>query len=269
MHERYLQALTVVWQQSLGPDMPLEPTQYLETIVQDVANVKPDTLRCIHLPLLKHILPDAVGRLEDPVCRELHSVLRGVYSTVLLTYTQTYVQKQPAGGETLSRKTVNCKCKDYWSLNLFLANAVQQTVRYEMVKKRREHLEHTLNASRFDGTNVMERNQRTNREPHMLVVTKRDRQAEAYDAWLKRCRIAYDELEKFNTASLRKVIPLAYDWIVTMRTLITNDARRPDFLPVTLRPIRATELEAPGRRPDAPTNAASDMEVIDLCGDSD
>jgi len=232
MQEKTLVGLKAVRQHSLGAEMPLEPTKYLQAIVQDVPRVKSDVMRTVHLPLLNYLLPDAISRLANPACHELHDELRNAYSTILTTYLQSYVQTQPANGGGLSRKAVNCKCKQCWTLNLFLASSTEETQRFvRLTKTTREHLQQVLNGRsdvRFYYENAKE-----------AKVAKHDRQAEIYSGWLKRCRTAYNELLRFDAPSLRKIIPLAYDRIMTMEIVITNAARRPVFLPVTLPPMRA------------------------------
>ncbi|KAK3112103.1 hypothetical protein LTR53_011962 [Teratosphaeriaceae sp. CCFEE 6253] len=248
--------LHTVWQHTTTDRMPLDSAAYLRAIISDVKSRPSGLVLDTHLAFLQFLLPDAVGPLNGT----MYSLLRDTFSTVLEEYIYTYVGPQPGhGGGTLSRSTYACRCKDCWSVNLFLASSTQHVGRFQMVKTKRQHVHKMLDGSRFDGTHTTER---TSLEPQTLVVTKRDREASVSDAWLTRCRIAHEELRKLHAESLRMIIPHTYDRIVAMDMVIASPARRPGFLPAMVPPRHAPAPPTKGR-------AVPGTEVIDLCGDSD
>ncbi|KAK3113278.1 hypothetical protein LTR53_009592 [Teratosphaeriaceae sp. CCFEE 6253] len=248
--------LHAVWQRTTASPGPLHSAALLRAIISDVKSRRHGLVFDTHLAFLQFLLPDAVGQLDGL----MYPLLRDTFSTILEEYVYMYVGPQPgSGGGTLSRSTYACRCKDCWPVNLFLASSTQYVGRFQMGKTRRQHVHNMLDARRFDGTHTTKR---TSREPQTLVVTKRNREAQVSDAWLRRCRIAHEEIRNLHAVSLRRIIPLTYDRIVAMDMVIASPGRRPSFLPATVLP----------RHTPAPPNQGRSVpgtEVIDLCGDSD
>ncbi|KAK5714598.1 hypothetical protein LTR15_010780 [Elasticomyces elasticus] len=256
-YEKFAQDLSTVWLQAAAKDMPLDFATFLRIIARDVRIVKADLIRTILLPCLRLTLADSVNRLHDPLSSEVSHAT----AEILVTFLLTFVKEQPQDSSGLSRRKVNCVCNACFHVNVFLASSTQQTLRIKMDKDNRQHVHIKLDSGAFDGTHITDRSYR---EPQTMVITKRDRGRQVYDAWLTRCRTAHQELQKFDAEALHQVIPLAYDYVMTMECLDIDDARRPDFLPAKRRsvPPPAQPDVAGGQR-----NAA--VEVVDLCGDSD
>ncbi|KAK5705274.1 hypothetical protein LTR97_002392 [Elasticomyces elasticus] len=256
-YEKFAQDLSTVWLQAAAKDMPLDFATFLRIIARDVRIVKADLIRNILLPCLRLTLADSVNRLHDPLSSEVSHA----YAEILVTFLLTFVKEQPQDSSGLSRRKVNCVCNACFHVNVFLASSTQQTLRIKMDKDNRQHVHIKLDSGAFDGTHITDRSYR---EPQTMVITKRDRGRQVYDAWLTRCRTAHQELQKFDAEALHQVIPLAYDYVMTMECLDIDDARRPDFLPAKRRSV------PPPAQPDlagGQRNAA--VEVVDLCGDSD
>ncbi|KAK4933644.1 hypothetical protein LTR49_000109 [Elasticomyces elasticus] len=256
-HDKFAKDLSIVWHHAADAGMGTGPAQYIKTIVRDVGTVKIDLVRSIHLPFLRHMLPDAVSRLHTSVYADVSHA----YETILEDFLDRYVRPQPEASGPLTRMRVNCKCNRCWPVNLFLASSTEQVARFTLGKNDRQHVHIKLDNIRFDGTYT---SANTYREPQILVVTKRDGQRQIYDAWVQRCRVGHEELQKFDVENLRKIIPMAYDEIMGMDRLMRDGVRRPDFLPTGRRPIpkAAAPVAAAGER-------TRGLEVINLCEDSD
>ncbi|KAK5123058.1 hypothetical protein LTR85_003254 [Meristemomyces frigidus] len=196
----------------------------VQAIVRDAVTVKPELLLRIHVPFLRHIAHGVAATLD---------------------------------GEGAAQPLTDM-FNDCWTLNLFLASATQQVGRLTVGKNARHHHQF-LDATGFDGTHETER---TDREPQTLVVTKRDRQQQTYNAWLIRCRTAYEELQKFNEQNLRKVLSDDFDRIMAMECIVNDYAAAPEFLQTSHVP-RAPPLVPASR------GTKRKVEVIDLCSDSD
>ncbi|KAK3620408.1 hypothetical protein LTR56_023431 [Elasticomyces elasticus] len=256
-HDKFAKDLCIVWHHAADAGMASGPAHYIKTIVRDVGTVNIDLVRSIHLPFLRNILPDAVNRLHTP----LYADISHAYETILEDFLDRYVKPQPDASGRLSRMRVNCQCNRCWPVNLFLASSTQQVARFTLGKNDRQHVHIKLDNIRFDGTHTTARSYR---EPQTLVVTKHDGQRQIYDAWVQRCRIGHEELQKFDVDNLRKIIPMAYDEIMGMDRLMRDGVRRPDFLPAGRRPVAeaATPVAVTGER-------TRGLEIINLCEDSD
>ncbi|KAK5718201.1 hypothetical protein LTR17_015774 [Elasticomyces elasticus] len=256
-HDKFAEDLSIVWHHAADAGMATGPAHYIKTIVRDVGTVNINLVRSIHLPFLRNILPDAVERLHTP----LYADISHAYETILEDFLNRYVKPQPDASGRLSRMRVNCQCNRCWPVNLFLASSIQQVARFTLGKNDRQHVHIKLDNIRFDGTHTTAR---TYREPQTLVVTKHDGQRQIYDAWVQRCRIGHEELQKFDVDNLRKIIPMAYDEIMGMDRLMRDGVRRPDFLPAGRRPVAeaATPVAVTGER-------TRGLEIINLCEDSD
>ncbi|KAH9810910.1 hypothetical protein Tdes44962_MAKER05937 [Teratosphaeria destructans] len=238
-------------------DIPVDSCELIEAIRKDTTRMAPTVLRQILLPFLRHALPWATAAVQD---QKFTTPLRDMYQTGLNAYLKSYVKSQPQQGGGFSRPRLHCSCNHCWDVNIFLASATQQVGRFRLSKNARHHVHAYLDNAGFDGTHQTER---TWVEPQTLVVTKRNRQGETYNAWLARCREAHGGLHRFEAEGLRKVLsePVMKD-IMAMRCIINDPPAAPEFLPRYV----ADVVEQP-----AATRAGvkRKAEVIDLSGDSD
>ena len=240
--------------------------------VANVSKSRAELIKCILLPVLRHIQSAALEALQN-----LHrTCIQEMYSTVFEQFLLSYVRRQPSLQPCWSRDPVRCGCGDCHKLNLFLISVTRQTDRFSLGKKRRQHLHQVLDCT--DYSHVTDR--RSSGET--LVVAKRDPQRPAHDACVARCREARSPLLQFNDQdSLWKLLrdPKMLDDMMAMRSVITD----PGSVPAELKRLPLQDLDN-NKRPsnsagvkrrfdDSNTGRRDDerkrQAVIDLCSDSD
>jgi hypothetical protein len=194
------------------------PQQLLAAIRTDAPRVKGELLLEIHISFLRLSLKDVLA--SDFGKSELREA-RATYVVVLEQFLLRYVQPQVDKGGNLSRRTIGCNCNICWDINLFLASGTRQVGRFALSKNARHHVHAYLDRIGFDGTHTTER---THREQQTLVVTTRNPQRQAYDAWLERCRRAHQELQSFRQGSLKKSLRDDYERIMSMEVIISDSS---------------------------------------------
>lgn len=189
--------LATLLHQAYSNQPTINPLKLVQAIESDAKAVKPKLLLMVHVPFLRQTLEFTNEHLDDDIV----PALRQMYITMLTAFLRRYVTDKPPSSGGLRRHRVRCRCNQCRTLNLFLASSTQQTLKHICSAVDRNHLRVELDKAGFDGTHETER---TYKEPQTLVLTKRDRQHEVYNAWLTRCRTAHEELQRFDEQSLRR-----------------------------------------------------------------
>lgn len=233
-----------------------------------VPTAKGEVMLSVWVPVLQQIQALALATLDNM----FGDIFATLYKGVLGAFIVKYVEPQPGPHRGWARQILDCGCRrTCWQVNVFLTSATQQVGRFTAEKEERHHLHVQLDGIRFDGTHVTKR---TRGEPQTLVVTKRDRAKEKYDAWVARCRRAYDEIQKFDQYGLRRLLgDELYEDTVEMRSvcLYARDAPELQFLRRRQPLGEVQNPPAAAAPPAAAVRAGMKRKagVIDLSGDSD
>ncbi|KAK4161767.1 hypothetical protein QBC43DRAFT_380518 [Cladorrhinum sp. PSN259] len=236
------------------------------------------------LPFLRSLI-NKLNSNRIPLSTPMYQSL---YSTSLLHYLRSYVQRKGTMSTSLVRPTVSCSCMDCMLLNNFLASATQKVDRFPMGKNRRDHLQRRLEQNMIDCTHATERKG----SPHTLVVTKTWKaDAEKRDAWNKRRRKAVEEIGGFRKKDLKDLLgPKNAEavWGVDMEVVFGIKLEERSQERVSLAPLRSDAVSniggprrLPGfvdalgfaRPPLAGTKRKTEgpdrdqIEVVDLTGD--
>lgn len=235
-------------------DLKDEAESLFAAVELQVRACKTDVLRKILVPFLEasQLLATANSNTD------YGPMFRSLYRNTLEAYLERFVKEQPPAHENFARRRVNCSCQDCWQLNLCLISTTQQECRLSVSKACRHHLHDILDRSGFDGTH------QTDRRTDTLVVTKRSKGKQAFDAWSARCQEAGEVLNRFDTATLKDMLGRRYEKIVEMRTLISDENNVPEVMKVAARSAPLAEL----RNPPVQAGVKRKAEVIDLGGDS-
>lgn len=243
----------------------------VNNIVQrNILGAEADVLLSVWLRVLRLIEPAALAEPTDM----FGPLFERLYRLILQNFILAYIGPQPGAHRGWSRPRLSCNCELCWEMNLFLASATQQTFQYRATKNERHHMHVKLDGIGFDGTHATKR---TYREPQTLIITKRDRIKEKHDAWVARCRKAYDEIQAFDQNGLRKLLgDEMYEDIVELRIVCMEAMQVPGLEFLTRRkPLGEVRNPPPPPPPGAPivpsprVGEKRKAEVIDLCGDSD
>ncbi|KAK6391070.1 hypothetical protein LTR65_004827 [Meristemomyces frigidus] len=250
--------------------LPDELHALVTSIVRrSLPGAKGDVLLSVWMRVINSLAPLAVLKLHDSI----GLFYKLLYQHILRTFVKTYVGLQPTPHRGWARPRLACGCRACWPVNLFLASITQQTETFSAQKDDRYHLHCMLDDSGFDGTHETKR---TYREPQILVVTKRDRVKGKYDAWVGRCRKAYDEIQKFDQDGLRQLLGAElYEEIVEMRSVCLHAMDAPGLEFLNRRQPVQEVRNSPAPPPAAPAAPLARVgvkrkaAVIDLSGDSD
>ncbi|EME89412.1 uncharacterized protein MYCFIDRAFT_213654 [Pseudocercospora fijiensis CIRAD86] len=236
-------------------DVKVEAESLFAALELQVRACKTDVLRKILVPFLEasQLLANAHSKTD------YGPMFRSLYRNTLEAYVERFVKDQPPAYENLARSRVNCSCQDCWKLNLCLISTTQQECRLRVSSDRRHHLHDVLDRSGFDGTHE------TDRRSDTLVVRKRSKGKQAFDAWFARCQEAGEVLKQFDAATLKDMLGRRYERIVEMRMLISDESNVPEVMKVAAGSSGALAETA---SPRVQAGVKRKAEVIDLVGDS-
>ena len=174
-----------------GREISSRATELITVLVTQANTGDVAAFRTVLLPMLRELQPTALDHQRSG--QELR--FQELYHPLLHSFIRRYVQTAPTPTNDWTRPMVGCRCSDCAALDRFLSSRSERVGRFAVAKKRRQHLHNQLGGS--DCSHETERRG----SPQTLVVTKRDRQADARRAWEARCKHAREELSSFQDST--------------------------------------------------------------------
>lgn len=212
------------------------PGQLSELFRECFAHSWDDLLRTLPMRIAAQssfIPPSQFQHLWLPFLHELVEVLNGaaiplttlryqqLILTILESYVERYVGPEPPREIDWTLPRVSCShTSDCSQLNAFLQSSTQSTARFQMGKKRRQHLHQLLDHARIPCTHTTDRST----YPETLVVTETISKGLARAGWEARLKNAREALEGLRSV-LGTVLAEDYAKIMRMVAAAPTDQR--------------------------------------------
>jgi hypothetical protein len=198
--------------------LPTELNLLISNLAEEAKTIKLDWFEFTFLPFLKTL----GSTIQDLNIQIEQSPFRTLFQRVLTTYIERYVQPEPRPRTDWSRPTVVCECQDCPSLNIFLANANQQTCRFRLSGKRRDHM-----FSKVADTGIDQYTDTIDRYCHSLILTKNGNYFEVlHKSWVERSSVAKKCIQAMDSEiGLRPFLADLYDSIMSLSMVSSSTAR--------------------------------------------
>jgi hypothetical protein len=181
-------------------------------IAAQVGSIPPSEFQHLWLPFL-HNLVEVLKGASIPLTTPRY---RQLILAILETYIERYVGPEPPAGidwavPGVNCNSYNCSYGDCSQLDAFLRSSIQSVARFQIGKKRRQHLHQLLDRARSPYTHTTDRST----YPETLVVTKVIGKGLARNGWEARVKKAREALEGFRS-DLGTALKEDYDRIMRM-----------------------------------------------------